>query len=247
MIKVYGMMVVKNEADRYLSSCLANNQEYFDDIFVYDDQSTDSTVETCKKFNCVTISRQDSHPSFLEDEGAFRYNAWREFERAMKPAENDWIFAFDADEFIIGEPGDLRKAVRSATMTGPIGIIIPFNEIFHIAPDGHLWERTDGFWGSIQGPRLFKYKRNSLWRDKKMGCGSEPEHIQRGPLTNQNLGIKVLHLGYAAEKDRIDKYERYSAIEHGHSDKHIQSIPAPPKLEPTGIYDWELYLGERNE
>jgi hypothetical protein len=52
-------------------------------------------------------------------------------------------------------------------------------------------------------------------------------------LSNDACGISVLHFGYARREDVETKYRRYSGLyQHGHSDRHIQSIPQPPTLKP---------------
>ena len=65
-----------------------------------------------------------------------------------------------------------------------------------------------------------------------MGCGSEPDYVAKGKISDQNYGINVLHLGYAKDEDKQNKYKRYSSLaQHGHNNSHIESIIKEPKLE----------------
>lgn len=236
MTRVWGLLPVKNEAGRYLRDCLANNVPHLDGVFVWDDQSTDDTVEICREYECEVVTRPDDVPSFLEHEGQFRHGGWKAFEEAVNPRSGDWVLAFDADEFLVVPSGGVRDAmdlaIGTATKSGKNGIILPFPEIFAVV-DGIPQVRVDGFWGKVRGPRLFVYRDDATWSDKPMGCGSEPSYVARGPLSNDNYGLSMLHYGYAHPDDQRAKYERYTALfDHGHNDSHIQSIVRPPKLKP---------------
>lgn len=235
MTRVIGSMVIKNEKDRYLESCIKHAQTFLDEIFVYDDRSTDGSAELAIDLGCRAVRRPDSRPSFINHEGKFRYAAWRAFEQVMKPKDGDWIFSFDADEFLVCQDSDIKKvldiAISRAEKKKAVGIILPFPEVFKIEDDDFFY-RVDGLWNTIKGPRLFKYISNGTWNDKPMGCGSEPEYVKAGPLTNQNYSLTVLHLGYARDEDKQSKYERYSSLDqHGHNNSHIESIVTKPKLE----------------
>jgi len=233
MTKVIGSLVIKNEKDRYLEDCIKHAFTFLDDIFVYDDRSTDGSAELALDLGCRVVRRPDSRPSFINHEGKFRYAAWRAFEQVIKPSLSDWVFSFDADEFMVAE-SDIRKsldtAIGRADARNEIGIILPFPEVFKIE-NNKFYYRTDGLWNKIKGPRLFKYDFNGSWSDKPMGCGSEPDYVKRGPLSTQNYGLNVLHLGYAKDCDKESKYKRYSSLsEHGHNNSHIESILKTPTL-----------------
>lgn len=234
--RVIGSMVVKNELDRYLIPCIKHAQTFLDEIFIYDDRSTDQTAEVAIDLGCRVVRRPDSRPSFMNHEGKFRYSAWRAFEQVMKPEVGDWIFSFDADEFMVNDSEvsidrTIQLAINKAEAKKQVGVILPFPEIFKI--DGEdLYFRTDGQWGKIKGPRLFSYRKSAEWNEKSMGCGSEPTYVSKGQNSTQNYGLTVLHLGYARDEDKKAKYERYSSLsQHGHNDKHIKSIIETPELE----------------
>jgi glycosyltransferase involved in cell wall biosynthesis len=233
MTRVLGSMVMRNEEDRYLASCLSWSTQFLDKVFVYDDQSTDASPQIARDLGCIVDVRPDDVPSFLEDEGRFRLAAWKAFELQAKPRPGDWVFSFDADEFLVAEGGEraaLDTAVRGAKNSRSVGVILPFPEVFMYA-DGSLWHRTDGFWGGIKGPRLFEYRTGGEWKMKKMGCGSEPTYVGRGPFLSRHA-ISVLHLGYAKDEDKTSKYERYSSLEnHGHNNDHVNSIVKRPTLK----------------
>jgi glycosyltransferase involved in cell wall biosynthesis len=229
MIKIHGIMVMKNESSRYLRSCLEWMSNFFDSLFIYDDQSTDSSVEIASNFGLVKV-RESSVPSFIENESAFRMSAWKAFEESIKPSIGDWVFSFDADEFLVfGE--DLVPVIETAQSQGCVGVSIPFPEVFDIQNDTPF-VRVDGFWGSIRGPRLFEYRHGGVWNPKKMGCGSEPTYVSSGSISYTCQRLAVLHYGYAKDIDKQKKWERYGNMDfHGHDDAHIRSIMADPTLE----------------
>lgn len=242
-MRIFGSLVMKNEARRYLDDCLAWMRPFFDDLFIYDDRSTDDSVEIAVSHDAYVVRRGERSPSFLEDEGGFRWNAWQMFESTIHPIHGDWILAFDADEFLV-HPTNVRaaleNAIRNAQLHAQVGIILPFPEIFGIK-DGVPQSRIDGYWGGIRGPRLFAYKQNALWSTKTMGCGSEPTYVAQGQLSESNMGLHMLHFGYARPEDKQEKYRRYSSlVMNGHADKHIQSIVETPILEPWigPVPDW---------
>lgn len=235
MTRVLGSIVIKNEADRYLDSCLEWASTFLDEIFVFDDQSTDASTEIASSHGCQVVIRGDGTPSFIQHESDFREEAWRQFTATVSPKPGDWILSFDADEFLVTRDGSdvstaLMSAVEKAEAKGAIGIILPFQEIFKMNDD-EFWVRKDGFWGSVQGPRLFKYQPGNVsWSGKAMGSGSEPLYVVNGKK-NDTPNLSFLHLGYAKDEDKKSKYARYSSLAHGHNDKHIQSIPQKPTLE----------------
>ena len=53
-LRVFGLTTVKNEAHSYLESCLAHTENLVDDIFVYDDQSTDNSVSIAQRYATPT-------------------------------------------------------------------------------------------------------------------------------------------------------------------------------------------------
>ena len=70
-------MYKRQEKDRYLEDCINHAFTFLNEIFVYDDRSTDGSAELAMDLGCRVVRRPDSRPSFLNHEGKFRYAAWR--------------------------------------------------------------------------------------------------------------------------------------------------------------------------
>lgn len=236
-------MPARNEADRYLESCLTWAAQFADAIHVYDDNSTDETANIALDAGAY-VSNNTTGASFVDHEGEFRQAAWHAFEAAVSPTNDDWVLCLDADEFLVAK-GDLRQAVEREIVTAlalrapAITFLIP--ELFAIDPERI---RIDGFWPTISGLRLFPYRPYGRFNTRTLGCGSAPVYATVGRQHRSDM-LWLLHYGYVDPDDRLEKYERYNATSHGHADRHIASIPARPVLQnwdgPTPV----VWRGQR--
>lgn len=232
MVKIIAMVVVKNEAHRYLSAFIEWTKTFTDEIAIYDDRSTDGSVDIALRKGCLTAVRFPDDPSFLEHEGRFRENAWRWMSTATGATEGDWVFSLDADEFFVDERGE-RQGLEADIVGIPADASLSFGipEIFdQVEGDGiaALYQRVDGWWGAIRGQRLAPWTSGATFPDRSMGCGSVPMGSRSG-LEFRGSG-SILHFGYLDPEDRLAKYRRYQELP-GHSSKHIESIVQEPKLE----------------
>jgi hypothetical protein len=225
MTKIYGLMVMKNEADRYLNSCLKWASSFLDDIYVHDDRSSDDSVSIASNYATVTVRPEESC-SFLDNESAFRSEAWKSFEDLASPSEDDWVLAFDADEFLYS-PYSVRNSLLECIELGGNSFVVNFLEVFGYDSDS-LSIRVDPYWNSICSPRFFRFQGNASWPNSVMGCGSEPLYARSNPAIQDR--VTMLHFGYAKEKDRLEKYNRYIS-RPGHSSSHIKSILGEGKYE----------------
>ena len=235
-------MCARDEADRYLDLSLSALCPAVDEVFVYDDQSTDRTVEVARHHAAHVVIRPNAVPAFLEHEGRFRQAAWDAFCATIVPQPGDWVLAVDADEIVLAE-GDPKAVLRSGAVGVARGIKIP--EVFDVR-DGTPYIRLDGQWGKIIGSRFFAYQHGGVFADKAMASGSEPTYVV-GVNRQMLEGFWLLHLGYANPRDRAEKYARYS-MRPGHADTHVASIVKEPDLArwngPTvqGLHDYFTHL-----
>lgn len=232
-MRIFCVLVTKDEVRRYLSSHLLWHSWLYDGIAVYDDQSEDETAEVARTFGAQVQVRPDAVPSFTEHEGQFRGAAWSWFEESLQPLDGDWVIALDADEFLVSTEGDpmlsIFRAIMYAEYNGFNCISLPIPEVFAVI-DNVPQIRTDGFWKNLTGPRLFRYSQGGFYADKAMACGSAPTYL--GDPSPVNRGTTILHYGYARDEDRRLKFERYSSLRHNHNPQHIYSILQHPTLEP---------------
>lgn len=196
-----------------------------DEHFFYDDGSTDDTVKIAAEMGCCTVQRPDDIPTLLQDEGLFRWGAWKALEQYLNPHSDDWILSIDCDEILIGGRDNLKEAVSRSSY---VSVDLKKHEIFGYDTDGCPLVRMDGFWGTIKGPRLLRWWPNAVFKTGYLGVPGVPEYAMGHPRFETDK-IELLHYGYAEEEDRQEKYVRYHGLP-GHSAAHIESILGPMAL-----------------
>jgi len=221
--KLTAMMVVRNEAGRYLRQVLDDLSEWVDEIVILDDASDDDTPSICKACPKVTRFERNPLPMFMVHEGNLRARLWA----MVEETHPDWILAIDADELF--EPR-MRHEVRDI-----------INQTEYDAVEFRLFD----FWGSLTHYRvdgewnpwnrfvrlLARYVPGKVctWPDVPFHVGRWPLEY-RGPLSTFQSDIRVKHLGWARPEEHRLKYELYRAREietRGAPSKHTESIVAP--------------------
>lgn len=210
-------LVVKDEADRYLSECLSALAPLVDRIHVFDDRSHDTTPHIANAAGADVHIRPHSCPSFLDHEGQFRQAAW---ESMGKLPHHAWVVCVDADEFFTGEIQPLCTGMNKAFRV---------REVFNVT-NGKPQVRIDGYWDRVTALRLVPWTEHSEFPDLRLGCGSVPEiHASAGFAIVDRP--EILHYGYARKEDRVAKYRRYTNF-RGHNPRHVSSILRSGELRP---------------
>jgi hypothetical protein len=235
-MRIFGLTVGRNEAARYLIPMLMHSLDIFDDVYFYDDQSTDETAVIVSELNCSGRIRADHIPSFVESEGDFRAAAWEAFEEDLSPRPGDWVQVIDCDESLVSEygaqPSDVRATMEKVitAASGHVGVMETIPEVWGFDEDGCPLIRVDGLWNTIHAPRLFPYRPNGqYYRGAHFGVPAVPNYVMGGPWFGTDL-IQLMHYGYAELDDQVTKYGRYSG-QTGHSNQHVESIAQP------GVFD----------
>jgi glycosyltransferase involved in cell wall biosynthesis len=214
---IIAQMVGKNESKRFLEPVLQRLSEQVDKIIFTDDCSDDDTPEIASKYCEVFVNEKSM---FSEHEGMLRASAWGNLENFA--SVGDWIIAIDCDEMLY-HVND--KSIRDVLKVSPYDVA---NVRFY-----HMWNETqyrvDKLWAPNSSSRVFRFKENGGFYNKKLACGSEPSYVvdwvkQRNYWVDS--GLVMQHLGYTKDEDKKAKYERYSKIDGGefHNLDHINSI-----------------------
>lgn len=231
-MKIFGLLCVRNETTRWLDETLRWNSQFLDEIFVYDDQSTDDTVALARLHGCAVVVRDDWDFPFLEDEGRFRQAGYEAFEMYSGVEKGDWVLALDADEFLVADDDErdaLEHLAAVASAGGSSATSFKVLEAFALEGATPLI-RTDGFWDNIEALRFFEYHEGGRIPRRRLGCGSVPHNVSPNGVASN---ARILHYGYVRPEDRRVKHERYrSIVNNGHSSKHIDSIITPAALVP---------------
>ncbi len=174
----------------------------FAEVLVYDNGSTDATLEIAGRFSNVRIVRGQ-----FDGFGSTR-------NRAAREARHDWIFCIDSDEWLTPE---LRGSLRSAPITDPqlVSTLIRRNLMFgrvprsilgreliprlyhrgHVGCEGKVHESIV----QLNGSQLRTYKlRGELWHDPYRSVGHlfQKRWTYAQPALRDRL--KPLHPGLAA-------------------------------------------------
>jgi len=221
-MKLAAMMIVRNEADRYLNFTIPSLMEFVDEIRVVDDASDDGTYEILRDLGCVV--RRNETSQFFVHEGRAR-NAL--FDWALE-GEPTHIIAIDADE-VVEDGKAARAAVENNTSASGIWTL-GMTEIWR-ADEQSLYERVDGQWGQRRVPVLFTAPRvrTQRWNiaDRALACGREPMAVAKAGIRGRVPMVSALyHLGWSCQSDREARFQRYMVHDKGqfHRDSHLQSI-----------------------
>ena len=214
---IYAQMIGRNESDRFLEEVLFRLSTQVDKIIFTDDCSTDATLEMASKYAEVF---QTPRQLFNEHEGQLRALAWGNLEKFAKVG--DWIITIDCDEMLY-HVDDLE--IRSVLDSSEFDVV---NVRFY-----HMWNdtqyRVDKLWAPNNSSRIFRYKDNGAFLNRKLACGAEPSYVSEW-IRSRNFwihsGLIMKHLGYVKDEDKKMKFERYSHLDGGefHNINHINSI-----------------------
>ena len=247
-MKLIGFLQIYNEVEKgNLRRCLESMSKYCDEVVIYDDASTDSSVEVAREFTDLIV------------EGA--ENEWgKEAEHRQQLLElaleqnPDWIFWLDADEVIErrGEEGGLRKLCDGAEYSS-----YAFHEVnfwrnpYYFRVDNsyndgwfcRLWENT----GSLAIP---------------IKPGLHQRLVPDGLTPEGQSDLQVLHYGFASDKNILNKFTTYRAhgqtgwalsrlvdersLRVGRSDPAWFTTP-PPHVEMNEVYKFPLLNQVKHE
>lgn len=229
-MKLVAMMVVHNEADRYLRLCLESLLTFCDEIRVLNDGSTDKTAQILDDYGAVSLHMPVS--TFYNHEGQAR-QALLEWTMLSQPTH---VLAIDADEFV-ADGQALRAAIEHGAVTGVWKLTM--TEVWK-ADEQSLLIRTDGDWSPrpigiafhVPPDHFTNRQSRRHWRinDKALACGRVPLLTQMSAnRTISDPVTQIFHFGWACEADREARYERYVTHDGGqfHASKHLQSIMWP--------------------
>ncbi|MCX5997091.1 MAG: glycosyltransferase family 2 protein [Chloroflexi bacterium] len=120
-------IIVKDE-ENLIGQCLESVKELVDEIIIVDQNSTDKTLEICRRYT-DKIYQYDWDDSFANK---------RNYASSM--ANNDWIFSIDADQVVTTElVTEIRNAVQSTRYDAYY--IRRINNIYgkFMWPEEHIW------------------------------------------------------------------------------------------------------------
>ena len=204
---------VKN-VGKWFERVLTKMETIADEIVIFNDHSTDNTIEIAKKHPKVTFIHENEFP-----EGNF--NEARDREKLLqlcKSLNPDWIIITDGDEELEAK-FDRVAAEKLMNPIKPNTFAYVFRYITHW--DSVEMQRTDGIFGQMINTRMFRNLPNQhIISSHPQGfhCNSIPmipdECLALSPL-------RIRHYGYVDLEDRIRKYEWYQKMDKAKDKKMI--------------------------
>ncbi len=240
-MKLYALMVVRNEAKRMLFNAVANAKAWADGVLVYDDISSDDSVNVALGGGAMVVQRSPKDPSFMEHEGRFRTNALRAFDGVLE--EGDWVFVLDADETLehrqqsVGHvrpvlnnlivAADMRSAlgvdfeivtvwdaVEKQPAPGAVGVFLTEPRVRRDSTPEYTWVMAE--------PRLWRYRKGVGFQDLPMACRNAPADVYSNKLY-PNHPLALMHWGLSNPIWRREHWARYVAHPSGHNPQWVDS------------------------
>jgi len=224
--KITLAMLVRNEANRYLERVLKHAAHYIDEAVILDDASDDNTVEVCKNalIGIPLTVVSNSEPGF-NNEIVLRKELWN----LTIATDPDWILVLDADEIFEDRIFDIIKKLAKA------------QQIYHYSFRLYdMWNessyRDDTYWSAhtIYRPFMIRYvpDYNYVWKETPQHCGRLPLNLYELPGALSQLRLK--HLGWMKEEDRLNKYNRYKQLDpdavYGITEQYESILDPQPNL-----------------
>lgn len=204
---VVGAMRIKNEA-AHIAEVLSRALALCERAFVFDDHSTDRTVEICQSFGERVLVLTSPFVG-LDEARDKNYLLQRIIGSAPR-----WVLWIDGDEVL--ERSGAERLVEAAAMAGAhvaafsLRIAYAWNDAEHV--------RIDGIYGTFARPSFFRLESQPLhglyFRATGNGgnfhCGNVPGGLIG---TTVPLNVRLKHLGYVTAQQRRSKYDWYTALD----------------------------------
>ncbi len=201
MQSILACLRVKNEA-RWIAQVLQSIQPLCQRILVFDDRSTDDTVEIALNRGAEVIRSPFDGLNEARDKAYL-------LDEYLIPADPDWVLAIDGDEILTPDsiPFVQRAAARPQVSHCSFRVL-------------YLWDRedqirTDGVYRDFRRSSMFRVRGQhglhfpaSTSHGGNFHCKSVPQGL-RG--IGSPLEAKLLHYGYLHREDRLRKYAWYRA------------------------------------
>lgn len=205
---IIGCLRIKNEA-RWIERSIRSFLPLCDRVLVFDDHSTDNTVEICESIPGVTV-----YHSPFQGLNECRDKGWL-LEKAT-PLRPSWLCFWDGDEILApGHQEPLKEA-----MAGPWGCLSL--RIVYLWNDEHT-ARVDGVYGDFCRESIFR-PNGARFIPRRAGANFHCGNVPAGNRINKRVlhDVHLLHTGYMHQEDRIRKYGWYreqdpnNAVEDGY-------------------------------
>lgn len=184
MIKNISVVVLAKNNERTIKNTLDSLVE-FDDVVVYDNGSTDKTMEIVKTYSNVNLVQ-----------GEFKGFGWTK-NKAASYSKNDWIMIIDSDEVV---NKDLLEYLKTKKLDD--------NTVYRLNSNGYYKNIRVKYCGwTLTVKRLYNKKITSFHKDVQIH-----EYIISDGLKEEVLNGGINHYSYNSITELISKADKYSTI-----------------------------------
>ena len=200
MPKLYGAVLARNEADKFLTPVLTRLLEVCDSVLLLDDNSTDDTYKIAKALGCSVKKR--TKPPMWGQESSARQELWDW--AVSRCGQDDWVLICDADQILVGDPRPLVKSWESNCVA--LQLYDAWSETeYRCDPPwvGHLYPRI---W--MVAPKRVPPGWEADWNPRGIHTGHIPANF---PATGQIFDSTLfwIHRAYTTPELRKRKYDQY--------------------------------------
>lgn len=176
--------ILTKNSEKYLAEVLTSLAS-FDEVLIYDNGSTDHTLDIAAKFPNVKIEKG----AFIGFGGTHN--------KASELAKNPWIFSIDSDEVMTKE---MSQVINHLSLDEEIVYSFPRNNYYN-----GKWIKWCGWYPDYQ-IRLYN-KKKTKFTDAKV----HESVITRG-LHIQKINTPFIHYSYDSISDFLSKMQSYSTL-----------------------------------
>lgn len=182
--KISGVIITYNEVNN-IEQCILSIKDVVDEIIILDSDSTDGTLEICRKYNVIIVSQ-----AFL--------GFGKQKQLAASLAKNNWVLSIDADEVL---STTLQTSLKEIDLenTSYSGFFIKRNHVFFKKIFAYGKENNQSIL------RLFN-KEKGNFNDVSV----HEKVIVTG--TTSILQGTILHNSYSSVNHYFDKLNNYTEI-----------------------------------
>ena len=206
-MKIHGMLLVRNEVDRWLHNYLDQHDTLVDRLIVLDDASTDGSDNICRDYGANVYSFFNKTSLWESNELALRKELWRL--TTEQANDGDWILCLDADELFVSGHMEYIKYLCKVLPIGVNGIGFRLHDMWSDTKyrDDEHWQAHKYLW-----PMMVRYRKgfDYQWLEKPLHCGRFPANASNSCYPTM---IPIKHMGWSREADREKKFERYMRID----------------------------------
>ena len=191
--------VCRNEANTgHIDSFLKWNVPLFDNVLIYDDASTDDTVNLLKQSG---VEVMENEISIFKNELLIREKILAEAK--FRYPTTAWFMILDLDEVLTCSREELITIIEIAENQNCTGVSFKLVNLWK----SEVYFRTDEYFDKVAKTHLWKNQRDMYF------SGESGLHRELHPISIQSIyaqdSIRILHLGFSTREKIVQKFVTY--------------------------------------